>query len=57
VRVAPDRDRLQAYSSIAVELWIQLRDKSPVTVLADGAELTPYLAAADAASHVVLGTD
>jgi hypothetical protein len=57
VRVAPGTDRLRAYSSIAAELSIELRDKSPVTVLADGAELTPYLAAAAAASHVVLGTD
>jgi hypothetical protein len=53
VRVTPDRDRLQVFSSITSDLWIQLRYKSPVTVLAVGSELPPYLAAADAASHSV----
>jgi hypothetical protein len=53
LRVAEGTDVLKTFSGLTAVLWTGLREKWPLEVVAEGAGLTPYQAAALAAALVV----
>jgi hypothetical protein len=53
LRVAEGTDELKTLSGLTSGLWIDLREKWPLEVVAEDAVLTPYQAAALAAAQVV----
>ncbi|MET8089772.1 hypothetical protein [Micromonospora sp. NPDC005220] len=53
LRVADGTDELKMHSGLTSKLWISLREKWQLEVVADSSPLTPYQAAALTAAHPV----
>lgn len=54
--VPPGTDLLRAYSSLSSQLWADLKVKWQIEAVIEGAELTPYQAAAMAGAQFVVAT-
>jgi hypothetical protein len=53
VHVAEGIDELKTFSGLSAVLWTDLKEKWPMEVIAEGAELTAYQAAALAAAQLI----